>query len=59
LSACARRERRPQADNWEQPRAAFLSEATVGHHVSAILAKLGVSSRLETVRRARDLSAVG
>ena len=27
------------------------------HHVSAILAKLGVSSRLEAVRRARDLSA--
>jgi len=37
----------------------FLSEKTVGHHVSAILAKLGVSSRLEAVRRARDLSAVG
>jgi DNA-binding SARP family transcriptional activator/DNA-binding CsgD family transcriptional regulator/tetratricopeptide (TPR) repeat protein len=36
-----------------------LSEKTVGHHVSAILAKLGVSSRLEAVRRARDLSAVG
>jgi DNA-binding NarL/FixJ family response regulator len=50
--------RRPQADNWEQPRAAFLPEKTVGHHVSAILAKLGVSSRLEAVRRARDLSAV-
>lgn len=37
----------------------FLSEKTVGHHVSAILAKLGVSSRLEAVRRARELSAVG
>ena len=36
-----------------------LSEKTVGHHVSAILAKLGVSSRLEAVRRARDLTAVG
>jgi DNA-binding CsgD family transcriptional regulator/tetratricopeptide (TPR) repeat protein len=36
-----------------------LSEKTVGHHVSAILAKLGVSSRLEAVRRARDLAAVG
>ncbi len=36
-----------------------LSEKTVGHHVSSILAKLGVSSRLEAVRRARDLSAVG
>ncbi len=36
-----------------------LSEKTVGHHVSAILAKLDVSSRLEAVRRARDLTAVG
>jgi DNA-binding CsgD family transcriptional regulator len=36
-----------------------LSEKTVGHHVSSILAKLGVSSRLEAVRRARDLTAVG
>jgi len=36
-----------------------LSEKTVGHHVSAILTKLGVSSRLEAVRRARDLTAVG
>jgi DNA-binding CsgD family transcriptional regulator len=36
-----------------------LSEKTVGHHVSAILAKLGVSSRLEAVRRARDLVATG
>jgi DNA-binding NarL/FixJ family response regulator len=36
-----------------------LSEKTVGHHVSAILAKLQVSSRLEAVRRARDLTAVG
>lgn len=36
-----------------------LSEKTVGHHVSSILAKLGVSSRLEAVRRARDLAAVG
>jgi ATP/maltotriose-dependent transcriptional regulator MalT len=35
-----------------------LSEKTVGHHVSSILAKLGVSSRLEAVRRARDLAAV-
>jgi DNA-binding SARP family transcriptional activator/DNA-binding CsgD family transcriptional regulator/tetratricopeptide (TPR) repeat protein len=35
-----------------------LSEKTVGHHVSAILAKLGASSRLEAVRRARDLTAV-
>jgi DNA-binding SARP family transcriptional activator/DNA-binding CsgD family transcriptional regulator/tetratricopeptide (TPR) repeat protein len=37
----------------------FLSEKTVGHHVSSILAKLGVSSRLQAVRRARDLTAVG
>jgi DNA-binding SARP family transcriptional activator/DNA-binding CsgD family transcriptional regulator/tetratricopeptide (TPR) repeat protein len=37
----------------------YLSEKTVGHHVSSILAKLGVSSRLEAVRRARDLAAVG
>ena len=34
-----------------------LSEKTVGHHVSSILAKLGASSRTEAVRRARDLSA--
>ena len=36
-----------------------LSEKTVGHHVSAILAKLGASSRTEAVRRARDLAATG
>ena len=36
-----------------------LSEKTVGHHVSAILAKLGASSRGEAVRRARDLAAAG
>ena len=36
-----------------------LSEKTVGHHVSSILAKLGASSRTEAVRRARDLAAVG
>jgi ATP/maltotriose-dependent transcriptional regulator MalT len=36
-----------------------LSEKTVGHHVSAILGKLGASSRLEAVRRARDLAAAG
>jgi DNA-binding CsgD family transcriptional regulator/tetratricopeptide (TPR) repeat protein len=34
-----------------------LSEKTVGHHVSSILAKLGASSRTEAVRRARDLAA--
>ena len=37
----------------------YLSEKTVGNHVSSILAKLGVASRLEAVRRARDLAAVG
>ncbi len=37
----------------------YLSEKTVGHHVSAILAKLGASSRLEAVRRARELAATG
>jgi DNA-binding CsgD family transcriptional regulator len=37
----------------------YLSEKTVAHHVSSILTKLGVSSRLEAVRRARDLAAVG
>ena len=36
-----------------------LSEKTVGHHVSSILAKLGASSRGEAVRRARDLADVG
>jgi DNA-binding NarL/FixJ family response regulator len=36
-----------------------LSEKTVGHHVSSILGKLSVSSRLEAVRRARDMSAAG
>lgn len=35
----------------------YLSEKTVGHHVSAILGKLGASSRLEAVARARGLSA--
>lgn len=34
-----------------------LSEKTVEHHVSSIMAKLGASSRLEAVRRARDLAA--
>ncbi|MGV0848689.1 AAA family ATPase [Mycolicibacterium phlei] len=33
----------------------YLSTKTVGHHVSAILAKLGVPSRREAIRRAREL----
>lgn len=33
----------------------YLSVKTVGHHVSVILAKLGVASRREAIRRARDL----
>jgi DNA-binding CsgD family transcriptional regulator len=33
----------------------FLSPKTVEHHVSAILAKLGVASRAEAIGRARDL----
>jgi DNA-binding CsgD family transcriptional regulator/tetratricopeptide (TPR) repeat protein len=32
-----------------------LSEKTVGHHVSAVLAKLNVASRGEAARKARDL----
>ena len=35
-----------------------LSEKTVGHHVSAILAKLEVDSRGEAVRKARTLFPV-
>jgi len=33
----------------------YVSEKTVDHHVSAILAKLGVANRREAVRRAREL----
>jgi DNA-binding NarL/FixJ family response regulator len=32
----------------------YISEKTVDHHVSAILTKLGVASRREAVRTARD-----
>jgi len=35
-----------------------LSEKTVGHHVSSILAKLGVGSRAEAARRADELDVV-
>ena len=36
----------------------FLSPKTVDHHVSAILAKLGVASRRDAGRRARELGLV-
>jgi DNA-binding CsgD family transcriptional regulator len=45
--------------NADIARRLFLSEKTVGHHVSAILAKLGASSRLDAVRRAREISDAG
>jgi DNA-binding CsgD family transcriptional regulator/tetratricopeptide (TPR) repeat protein len=37
----------------------FLSEKTVDHHISAILAKLGVRSRTDAMRRAIELGLVG
>jgi DNA-binding CsgD family transcriptional regulator len=37
----------------------FVSEKTVGHHVSAVLAKLGVHSRGEAVATARGLGLFG
>lgn len=39
----------------EIAKAMFLSTRTVSHHVSAILAKLGVTSREEAVERARQI----
>ena len=36
----------------------FLSEKTVDHHISAILAKLGVRSRTDAMRRAIELGLV-
>ncbi len=41
--------------NAEIAKRLHLSEKTVGHHVSSILAKLGVSSRGDAVVRAREL----
>lgn len=36
----------------------FISEKTAGHHVSAILTKLGVASRRDAARLARELDLV-
>jgi DNA-binding NarL/FixJ family response regulator len=37
----------------------FVSERTVGHHVSAILRKLGVSSRKQAAREAVRVGLIG
>jgi DNA-binding CsgD family transcriptional regulator len=44
--------------NAELAQQLFISPKTADHHVSAILTKLGVSSRREAVRAARDLDLV-
>ena len=41
--------------NQEIARRLFISEKTVGHHVSAILKKIGVSSRVAAAREAERL----
>jgi len=41
--------------NVEMAERLYLSAKTVGHHVSAILARLGVTGRREAIRRAREL----
>lgn len=43
--------------NTEIARRLFLSSRTVDHHVSAILAKLGVSSRAQAVQQAEALES--
>jgi DNA-binding CsgD family transcriptional regulator len=45
-------------NNPEIGRRLFIAPRTVDHHVSAALAKLGVSNRMQAVRRAMDLGAL-